>query len=314
MNTTKKIITLSLIGCMCMQQTVLAQTTYNSNVQAATTSNVSVLSTSAVKTVGYNSITLSDSELSFTNQTTQTLSASVIYYDNTYSVVTWSSSDTSVATVDENGVVTPIGNGTAVITATADTFDDELTVGCTVNVNFNATNITLNRNKNLSLSVGSSYDFDANVTPVSIADRTVTWHSSNPEVVSINEDGEIVCLIPGTSVITAITNDGSNLTASCTVTVKDLSRVTNLIIASNSKNSQTLSWTEVVGASEYEVFQYDAATGEYTLIGTTASTMYQVTGLSSGTSYKYKVRATMNANGTTYYGKYSTVTAKKTNK
>lgn len=65
------------------------------------------------------SITLSANELSLTVGTTSSLIATVGPADATDKTVTWMTSDKSVVTVDENGVVTAVGNGKATITATA---------------------------------------------------------------------------------------------------------------------------------------------------------------------------------------------------
>ncbi len=60
------------------------------------------------------------------------LTAEVVYEDSTFKGVTWSSSDESIATVDEQGVVTAVAEGVAVITVT--TNDGNYTAECTVNV------------------------------------------------------------------------------------------------------------------------------------------------------------------------------------
>ena len=85
-------------------------------------------------------ITLNEASLAFNEgDEAQLLTATVSPDDANDKTVTWSSSDTSVATVDMDGDVTPVGVGTAIITATAtngtddDTSDDK-TATCTVTV------------------------------------------------------------------------------------------------------------------------------------------------------------------------------------
>lgn len=84
-------------------------------------------------------VTLNKESLKLTEGEDETLTATVNPDDATYKTVTWSSSNTSVATVDANGKVTAVAPGTATITATAtngtgDTADDK-TATCAVTVN-----------------------------------------------------------------------------------------------------------------------------------------------------------------------------------
>ena len=68
------------------------------------------------------------------------------------------------------------------------------------------------------LSVGESFTLTATVLPDNATDKTLTWTSSDPSVASVN-GGVVTAVAPGTAVITATTTDGSNLSATCTVTV-----------------------------------------------------------------------------------------------
>lgn len=102
-------------------------------------------------TVDVTGVSLNKTTTTLTVGDTETLTATVNPDDATNKTVTWSSSDTAVATV-ENGVVTAVGSGTANITATAtngtdDTSDDK-TATCAVTVNAATvkSSVTLNVN------------------------------------------------------------------------------------------------------------------------------------------------------------------------
>ena len=82
--------------------------------------------------VNVTGVTLSKTSLSLEEGKTETLVATVTPDNATYKDVTWSSTKTSVATVDQNGVVTAVGAGTATITVT--TTDGGKTATCTVTV------------------------------------------------------------------------------------------------------------------------------------------------------------------------------------
>lgn len=57
------------------------------------------------------------------------------------------------------------------------------------------------------------------ILPTSATNKNVTWGSSKPGIVSVNSNGIVTALSPGKSIITVKTTDGSNLSASCMVTV-----------------------------------------------------------------------------------------------
>lgn len=110
--------------------------------------------------------------------------------------------------------------------------------------------ITLNKSTD-SLSVGQSDTLVATVTPDNAANKTVKWTSSDPTIVSVDENGKITAHEKGTATITATTTDGSNLSASCTVMVTAL--VTPTI-----GNRATLTINMVNGSTK----QYDLSEDE----------------------------------------------------
>ena len=70
-----------------------------------------------------------------------------------------------------------------------------------------------------SLSIGESKTLTATVTPSNALNKNVTWKSSNTSVVTVT-NGTIKGIKEGTATVTATASDGSNVSASCTVTVK----------------------------------------------------------------------------------------------
>lgn len=81
-----------------------------------------------------------------------------------------------------------------------------------------ATSIELNRS-NVEVNVGETIPLLATVLPEDATDKTVTWASSDENVAMVDENGLVTAVAPGTATITATTNDGSDLNASCNVTV-----------------------------------------------------------------------------------------------
>ena len=86
--------------------------------------------------------------------------------------------------------------------------------------------------------------------------------------------------------------------------------VNNLRVSSKTKTSVTLKWNAVKRADKYQVYSYEKSTGEWKRLITTSKTSYTASGLSSGTSYKFKVRPYREALGYKYYGDFEDITVK----
>ena len=167
-------------------------------------------------------ITLSQNAASLFVDEGMTLSAEVTPEDATNKTVTWSSSDASVATVDQNGNVTAVGAGTVTITATAGDCSATCEVTVTIPV-IPVSGITLSQNA-ASLFVDEGMTLSAEVTPEDATDKTVTWSSSDASVATVDQNGNVTAVGVGTAAITATAGDYS---ATCEVTVtKQVSLVT----------------------------------------------------------------------------------------
>lgn len=134
----------------------------------------------------------------------------------------WTSSDEQVVTVNEQGVVTGVEVGQAAITAT--TLDgSNLSATCVVTVKphaVSATGIVLDR-ESLTMTVGQVSTLLASVLPENADNREVTWNSTDATIASVNSAGEVRAIKTGTTQIYATTTDGTNLSATCEVTVVD---------------------------------------------------------------------------------------------
>ncbi len=138
----------------------------------------------------------------------------------------WESWDTSVATVNSNGVVTGIRDGHTTIAARS-VENGSLHDTCGVNVAGTLTpvsGISLSRSS-MTLNAGSSAPLSYAIYPASASNKNVTWYSSNEMVAPVYQDGTVAGYHAGTAVITARTQDGG-YSASCTVTVYGNSSIT----------------------------------------------------------------------------------------
>ena len=169
------------------------------------------LVTVVARVVPVTAVTLNKSNLEMEVGGTVSLSATVKPDNATDKSVTWSTSDSEVATVN-NGVVKALKLGTAVITATA----GEKSATCSVTVvPTPVTSITLNRTS-ASLKLGGTLTLTATVKPDNATDKSVTWSTSDSEVATVN-NGVVTALKIGTAIITAKAGEKS---ATCTITVK----------------------------------------------------------------------------------------------
>ncbi|MCQ2288181.1 MAG: Ig-like domain-containing protein [Muribaculaceae bacterium] len=185
----------------------------------ATTTDGTNLSASCQVTVGIvaQEITLNKNVLSLYDGKTETLVATIFPSNTTEKNVLWRSSNSDIATVDNYGKVTGIAPGTATIIATT-TDGTNLSAACQVTVRMTAKGISLNKTS-LSLNDGQSETLKATVTPSSTYNQTVAWLSSNSSIATVDQYGIVTAIGPGTASITATTTDGTNLSASCIVTV-----------------------------------------------------------------------------------------------
>ena len=190
--------------------TITVTTTDGSNLSA--TCRVTVLERKAT------SIVLNTYSLSLYVNQTANLTATVYPSDAANKTVTWKSSNTAVATVNDNGLVKAISAGNATVTATT-TDGSNLSASCSVKVSIiPVTSISVNQT-NLTLDVSETYQLVATILPSNATYQTVTWTSSNSSVARVSDTGLITPVSPGTTTIKAKTTDGTNLTASCQVTV-----------------------------------------------------------------------------------------------
>ncbi len=131
--------------------------------------------------------------------------------------IIWTSSDDKIASVDENGKITALKSGSAVITAT--THDGGFTAECKVTTLQKAEGINLS-NESLFIIRGEIATLTAQVVPEDSYDKSFTWLSDNESVASVDVNGNITTHAPGTAIITATTHVGSHK-ASCKVTVHE---------------------------------------------------------------------------------------------
>lgn len=161
---------------------------------------------------------------SFTNSTAQQFHA-VAYDQNGTPIdnakLTWSSADSAVAAVSENGLVTPTGNGNTTITVKS--ADGNVTASFTVNVSGVTVETSVSINgytdgREINLEKGKTLNLIASVAP---EDNTVTWSTSNADNVSLSANtGTSVTLTANKVTSSPVTITAKETRTSKTVTLR----------------------------------------------------------------------------------------------
>lgn len=150
------------------------------------------------------------------DQTLQ-LSAQILPENATYKTVEWSTNDSTVATVDESGLVTPVGVGETVVTCKA-TDNSNITTSCKIKVTpIYISSISIP--ESWEAEVGEILNINAIVLPENATNKTIRWSSSNTFIADVDDNGNVTAKGVGECIVKARTTDGSDLESTCKVTV-----------------------------------------------------------------------------------------------
>ena len=184
---------------------------------------------------------LAKQSLTLTEGETRRLGVALCYSLDDGGVVTFSSSDPTVATVDGNGDVTAVKAGEATITATVGETENYQAGSATCQVTVLApvpvSSVTLDKTS-VTVTEGESGQLTASVNPSNAANKKVTWSSSSPETVSVTQDGFFRGLKPGTATITAASVADPTKKATCVVTVNKFVAITGVTLDKTSLRMQ----------------------------------------------------------------------------
>jgi len=199
-------------------------------------------------TVVVSSVSVAPTSTSIAVNQTYQLNATILPTNATNQSVTWSSSNTTVATVSTTGLVTGKVAGSANITVTTVDGTKTATSAITVTSGTIAVTSVAVSPTTLSIKAGNTSTLTATVLPANATNKTVNWLSSNTSIVTVNSSGNITAIAAGTATITVTTVDGSK-TATCSITVTPnaapvavitatpTSGTAPLVVAFNSSNS-----------------------------------------------------------------------------
>lgn len=122
--------------------------------------------------------------------------------------ITWSSGNENVATVNQNGQVTAVANGTTTITAT---LGNGSTATCEITVKTKVTSFTVTSANPVTIEKGSTHTITTSIQPTTASDKEITWDTADPAKATVNSQGVVTAVDKGTVNITGTLPDGKQV-------------------------------------------------------------------------------------------------------
>lgn len=171
------------------------------------------------KSVAVTEVRLNKASVTLVEGDTDELMATVMPENATDKGIEWKSSDESVATVSQTGLVTALKEGSSAITVITNDGGFKATCDVTVNKKVIAVTSVVLGNTELTLVEGEEEKLAVAVTPENATDKSVVWESGDESVATVSQEGLVTAVGEGKATITVKTNDGG-FSVSCEVTVK----------------------------------------------------------------------------------------------
>ena len=270
-----------------------------------------------VKEIFASSIKLNQSKIDVKKGKTYQLKATVYPTNTTNQKLTWTSDDSSIATVNSSGKITAKSAGTTTIWVST---VNGKTAKCVVNVQVLAVNLNIIPDA-ITLKEGQSKQLKAVVSPIDTTER-VKWHSSNPKIAKVDQTGKVTALKSGETVIYA-TTDSLDYWAGCNVRVKkattnsgniSVSKTVIKKVSALKKKKALIKYNKVQGASSYQVQYSMKKNFARAKTKTAKGNSLKVSGLKVKKKYYFRVRVCKKVNGKTYYSGWSNVKSVKAKK
>ncbi len=194
---------------------------------------------------------------------TISLSANVAPSNATNKTLKWSSSDTSVATVNDSGNVYLKNEGTVTIYAEA---TDESNVKGSISITVKeairkVTRVTISGEK--TVKVGSGIKLKAAVAPGNATKKTLKWYTSNKNVATVDSWGRVTGKKAGKATIVATATDGSGVSGSYQITVikknadpassKSVKKASSVKVSAIGNKKVKVTWKKQSAANKYEI-------------------------------------------------------------
>jgi len=236
-----------------------------------------------VNPIAVTGVSLNRTSLAIMEGLSETLAVTVAPNNATDKSVSWTTSNKTIAVVDNSGKVTAVKVGTADITVT--TKDGNKVAVCKVTVNPVAvTGVSLSK-ASLTVTEGASEALKAIFKPKNASNKNVSWTTLDSAVATADGLGNITAVKAGTTTITVTTKDG-NKTASCDITADE--RVFYMMGVSLKRHSITLlkgtSYESIVTFIPYNVLNKKVSWKTSNGTVATVDSSGKITAVSAGTA------------------------------
>jgi uncharacterized protein YjdB len=161
-------------------------------------------------TILVSSVSISPSSCSINMGLTKSLVSNILPSNATNKIVTWSSTNSAVATVNTFGLVSAISPGTATIQV--QTADGGFTASTVVTVTIGVQSIILNATS-IALLKGNTFQAVSTIVPSNATNKTISWASAMSNIATVSNAGLITGINNGTTIISAFSQDGNKTTS-----------------------------------------------------------------------------------------------------
>lgn len=206
-----------------------------------------------------NGVSVSPTSASIVVNDTKQLTATVLPANATNKNIIWSTSNSSLATVNSSGLVTGKAAGSATITATTE--DGNKTASCNfivTNSIISVTNVSVNP-ASTSIFINDTQQLTASIIPSEATNQNISWNSANSTIASVSSTGLVTGVSIGTTAIIGTTADGNKsdtcyvtvipilvsgvsiLPATASISINGTQQLTTTIVPTNATN-QNVSW------------------------------------------------------------------------
>ena len=170
--------------------------------------------------------------------------------------VSWKSSDDTIATVSEDGLVTAKKAGKTTITVTS-AENEEIKKECTVTVQekteeIKVTDLTLSPIQK-SLTVGETFQLSCTVEPSNASNQEVSWKSSDDTIATVSKDGLVTAKKAGKATITVTSAENEKIKKECTITVNAKAEVIEPDIKDDGNGNYEVTIPEITPGEETSI-------------------------------------------------------------
>ncbi len=233
-------------------------------------------------------VSLNKQEIVLKPNGSQKLSAKITPSNTVIKTITWSSSESKVATVSADGTVTAHDYGETTITATT---SNGVAATCKVVVTIPVSSFSVSP-RSKTLTIGKSFTITNKTYPSNALDKTLLYKSSDTDVATVSSTGKVTAVSTGVAKITVTAKSNPSKTRTVTVYVRPAKG--KFTTKKATTDGILFKWDETEGADGYVIYRRPSAKGKTTIVADVSAEealTYLDTSVKSGKVYYYYIKA-----------------------